>query len=234
MPCHGACKNPEPRDVIGEVHPAAHREIDVTSPHSRYRPSHAPVATRRTDPLDAQIPPSQSSTDEDRAIALLRLGSLDAIDVLYDRYAAGLLRLARYMSGSESDAEDIVHDVFVALPSAIGKYRERGRLGAWLSRLVVNRTLDHRRAAARRGALHQAAATQQTITAASVPEDALELDSAIAALAPALRDVFVLRAVEGHSHAEIAALLGIRTGTVHVRYFRAVRALRSRLGRSEC
>ncbi len=179
-------------------------------------------------------PRSQSAPDEDRAIALLRLGSLDAIDVLYDRYAALLLRLARYMSGSDSDAEDIVHDVFIGLPKSIRSYREEGHLGAWLSRLVVNRAIDQRRAASRRAKLYRTAAAQQITTSTSMSVHDLDLDSAIATLAPALRDVFVLRAVEGYSHADIAALLGIRTGTVHVRYFRAIRALRSRLGRSEC
>jgi RNA polymerase sigma-70 factor (ECF subfamily) len=176
----------------------------------------------------------QSDADEARAIALLRLGSLDAIDLLYDRHAAALLRLARYMSGSETDAEDIVHDVFVGLPKSIRTYREEGHLGAWLSRLVVNRAIDQRRATARRIALHRIASAQQVST--SDPRSAydLDIDSAIATLAPALRDVFVLRAIEGYSHADIAALLGIRTGTAHVRYFRAVRTLRSLLGRPEC
>ena len=50
----------------------------------------------------------------------------------------------------------------------------------------------------------------------------LELEEAIAALTPALRTVFVLRAVEGDSHEEIASLLSLRRGTIEVRYFRAV------------
>ncbi len=82
--------------------------------------------------------------------------------------------------------------------------------------------------------LHRIAAAQQIAAADSVVVHDLDMDAAIATLAPTLRDVFVLRAIEGYSHADIAALLGIRTGTVHVRYFRAVRALRSLLGESEC
>jgi DNA-directed RNA polymerase specialized sigma24 family protein len=40
----------------------------------------------------------------------------------------------------------------------------------------------------------------------------------------------VLRAIEGHSHVEISRILGIRVGTSEVRYFRAIRALRTALG----
>ncbi len=191
------------------------------------------MATRTANLLGVKSQGPQADPDEVRAIALLRLGSLDAIDSLYDRYAAALLRLARYMSGSEADAEDIVHDVFVGLPKSIRTYREEGRMGAWLSRLVVNRAIDQRRATARRAALHRIAAAQQIATAAPESEHDVDMDDAIATLAPAIRDVFVLRAIEGYSHADIAALLGIRTGTVHVRYFRAVRALRSKLRSSE-
>jgi RNA polymerase sigma-70 factor (ECF subfamily) len=57
-----------------------------------------------------------------------------------------------------------------------------------------------------------------------------EIERAIAALPDGLRAVFVLREVEGYSHAEIAALLEIREGTSQVRHHRAVRMLRAALG----
>jgi RNA polymerase sigma-70 factor (ECF subfamily) len=50
--------------------------------------------------------------------------------------------------------------------------------------------------------------------------------SAIAALPEALRVCYVLRAVEGYAHAEVAELLGISIGASEVRVHRAVRALR--------
>ena len=56
------------------------------------------------------------------------------------------------------------------------------------------------------------------------------LERAIASLPDGLRAVFVLREVEGYSHAEIAALLEIRENTSQVRHHRAVRMLRSALG----
>jgi RNA polymerase sigma factor (sigma-70 family) len=49
-------------------------------------------------------------------------------------------------------------------------------------------------------------------------------------LSPPLRAVFVLKMVEGRTHAEIATLLGISTGTSEVRLSRAVAQLRSLLG----
>jgi RNA polymerase sigma-70 factor (ECF subfamily) len=54
--------------------------------------------------------------------------------------------------------------------------------------------------------------------------------TALLALPDDLRVVFMLRDVEGYSHSEIAALLGIRSGTAEVRLHRARRKLRALLG----
>jgi RNA polymerase sigma-70 factor (ECF subfamily) len=60
--------------------------------------------------------------------------------------------------------------------------------------------------------------------------DLAAVQRAIAALPDALRAVFVLREVEGYSHAEIAELLNITTNASEVRLHRAVRSLRRALG----
>ena len=55
------------------------------------------------------------------------------------------------------------------------------------------------------------------------------LERALTTLPGTLRSVFVLKEVEGYSHAEIAELLGIRRGTSEVRLLRAIRRLRQEL-----
>jgi RNA polymerase sigma-70 factor (ECF subfamily) len=54
---------------------------------------------------------------------------------------------------------------------------------------------------------------------------ALDLESALDELTPALRAAFVLREVQGYSYEEVADLLGISAGTARVRVLRARRAL---------
>jgi RNA polymerase sigma factor (sigma-70 family) len=56
-----------------------------------------------------------------------------------------------------------------------------------------------------------------------------ELVNAIRALSPGYRTVFNMYAVEGYTHKEIAALLGISTGTSKSQYSTARRILRSKL-----
>ena len=59
--------------------------------------------------------------------------------------------------------------------------------------------------------------------------DRTALEGALRAIPDKLRVVFVLREIEGYTHAEIAELLGIRRGTSEVRLHRAMRALRRQL-----
>lgn len=65
------------------------------------------------------------------------------------------------------------------------------------------------------------------------PSTPVALRDAISQLPAALRDVFVLKMVEGYSHAEISALLGISSNASEVRLFRAVRRLRHLLSEQE-
>jgi RNA polymerase sigma-70 factor (ECF subfamily) len=155
-------------------------------------------------------------------------GDVEALGHLYDRHAAALFTLARRLAESDDDAEDVVHDVFVGLPEALRRYEERGRLGPWLKRVTARLALDRVRARrraearARRGAPDVDGGRAQDAALCT----ALTLHDAVARLPVTLRSVLVLKEIEGFSHAEIAALLGISVGASEVRLHRALRALR--------
>jgi RNA polymerase sigma-70 factor, ECF subfamily len=157
-----------------------------------------------------------------------RDGHPDALGALYDAFGTGLFRLAYRLTGSREDAEDVVHDVFVGLPEALERYEERGRLGAWLRRVTARVALMRQRSRQRRrettleGAAEVAAPLETTA-------EQLALRAAVDALPAALRNVLVLKEMEGHSHAEVAELLGISLVTSRVRLFRALRRVRRQL-----
>jgi len=159
----------------------------------------------------------------------LSTGDLDALDALFHRHASALLNLARRITGSAVDAEDVVQDLFVGLPMAVRRYAERGSFGAWLRTVTVRLALDRVRRRTRRHEVALDLAGEQTAVS-ETPEVRWDLEGAIAVLPDDLRMVFVLKEVEGFFHAEIGRLLGIRTGTSEVRLHRAVRALRRALG----
>lgn len=161
----------------------------------------------------------------------LRAADAGALDEVYRREGAVLLRTATWMLGSASDGEDVVQDLFVGLPDAISSYRGDGELGAWLRRIVVRMALMRLRSERRRREAPADAAETVPSRAggANAMAARITLDTALRALPDDLRVVFVLKEIEGYSHAEIASRLGIEVNTAQVRLHRARRALRALL-----
>ncbi len=176
------------------------------------------MATR---PLPTAPPPLTDAG----LLAALRRGDADALGAAYHRHAPGLLLLARRLLGSMAEAEDVVQDLFVGLPEALERYEDRGRFEGWLRTLVARLALMRLRSGRRRREspleLAPVLATRQR-----EPDGALTLSALLAALPEEQRVVVVLKAIEGYSHAEVAALLGIRRNAAEVRYHRALARLR--------
>lgn len=180
----------------------------------------------------AIVGPRQLSIDGEPALdtALLKDGAPEAFALCYRLHARHLLTVALRFTGSLSDAEDVVHDVFAGLAGSLSHYEERGQFGAWLTRLTIHTSLMHRRR--ERVRTHRGEESLDHLAAPTVDGDpvaAARVMRALRALTPALRHVFVLRAVHDYSHAEISEALGIPTNTSEVRLHRAVRQLRELL-----
>jgi RNA polymerase sigma factor (sigma-70 family) len=161
-------------------------------------------------------------------IARVRSGSGEALAELYRRTAPGLAQLARRLTGSPEDAEDVLHDLFLGLPEALRQYEERGRVEQWLRRLTARLALTRIRARERRQELFDVSDGELASESPAL-DDRLSLEGALHALPDALRTVLVLKLVEGYSHAEIAALLDITTRASEQRVYRAIQLLRARL-----
>ena len=77
----------------------------------------------------------------------IRAGDAEALGELYDRYASKALATALRVVGGRDEAEDVVHDAFVAVWRKIDRFdAERGSLRGWLMTVVRNRAIDRVRA----------------------------------------------------------------------------------------
>jgi RNA polymerase sigma factor (sigma-70 family) len=155
-------------------------------------------------------------------------GAPDGIAGLYRLYSGHLLLLSWRLTGSRHDAEDIVHDLFLGLPEAVRSFEHRGSFAGWLNRVATRMALMRMRSARRRreATLED---SQPVVSDSLSAEDRSDLDQHIAALPTTLRAVLVLRQIEGYSHEEVGALLGISSGASRVRFNRAVQRLRQRM-----
>jgi RNA polymerase sigma-70 factor, ECF subfamily len=166
-------------------------------------------------------------TDAERdLVARLRAKDPEAFAGLYDQYAGLLFRIGYSLLADASEAEDLVHDVFVGLPRALTTFEGRGSFEGWLKRVATRAGLMKlRHARARDTRLQRWGWTLPRFAGPPETDAALDLESALGELTPALRAAFVLREVQGYSYEEVADLLGISRGTARVRVLRARRVL---------
>jgi RNA polymerase sigma-70 factor (ECF subfamily) len=175
---------------------------------------------------------------EPRALDLpgrLRAGQSEAVAEAYDLYADSIRAFARRLVGDSQSAEDLVHDVFVTLPSAIHNFRGDSSLRTFLVSVAINHARHHLRAATRRRAALQRFG-EQPQNLAEDPEHAVRqrqlaelLTSLLDELPLEQRVAFVLCEVEERSSPEAAAIVGVPEATMRTRLFHARRKLRELL-----
>jgi len=163
-------------------------------------------------------------------------GDAEAFEELYRAHAGRLFNLMLRMTGSTSDAEDVLQDVFLHAYRKLGSFRGDSSLGTWLYRLAVNHCLDVLRGRQTKmmrvtESLDDERAEEPAAAAPVVPTaiSHLDLERAIARLPPGCRAAFVLHDVEGFEHHEVATLLGVSEGTSKSQVHKARMKLRGML-----
>lgn len=180
-------------------------------------------------------------TREQEALTVQRIldGNADEYEKLVLEYQKNVYNLALRMIGNPEDAADMAQEAFIKAYNFLSAYRGDSKFSVWLYRIVSNVCLDFLRSKKRR----------QTVSLSVIDDggDDTELDIAdesqsperiferamtrdavrrgLAALTPEYRQILVLRELQGMSYEEIAAVLGLESGTVKSRIFRARKKL---------
>ena len=147
-----------------------------------------------------------------------------------------MIRLACAVSGSATDAEDIVQESLTALFRSLRSFDENRPLAPWFARIVVNQARNSRRGRMRRRLLFEKAAqstpsivrtSTDTVELVLDPADGGRVLTALRSLSPDDQSVLALRHLAGLTEAETAIALHIAVGTVKSRSARALQRLRS-------
>jgi len=148
------------------------------------------------------------------------------------------VRLERILASrlrSRHLAEDVAQNLYLKLPRVAELLPSREDARRYLLRMAVNAAVDHQRVEGRRAELLAGMAQLFDDVEAS-PEDLLlsgdeilQLEEALRDLPPKCRDVLYLGHVEGMTHAEIAAKLGVSKSLVDKYAVRALVHCRARL-----
>lgn len=182
------------------------------------------------------VPAPAGPVDEDHALARRAgAGDVGAFEALYRRHHRRIFgTLWRLAGGQEARAEDWLQDAFVKAWQALPSFRFESAFGTWLHRLAVNTALMSMRSR-RQGESMEVG--DEWLETQGVADSAghrtalgMDLERAVASLPPRARAVLVLFDIEGWSHEEIAAELGMAVGSSKAQLHRARGLLRERLG----
>ncbi|MEZ5412594.1 MAG: RNA polymerase sigma factor [Acidimicrobiales bacterium] len=143
-----------------------------------------------------------------------------------------LRALAYRMLGDRTAMDDALQEAYLKAWRGLGDFRGEAAIGSWLYRIVTTTCLDHLRRRARRQGHEvldddsEASALPGSGPGGAGVGERLELNEALARLAPGHRAVVLLVDVHGFGYHEVGAMLGIAPGTVGSRLNRAHQALR--------
>lgn len=147
------------------------------------------------------------------------------------RHREPVYRLIRAYVRDADEALDLTQETFVSAHQALRRYDPARPMRTWLSAIAVNKCRDWARKRAVRHFFSFAAPIEEARAVADErpgterrAADAQELErvsDAVASLPATLKEVLILRMIEGLSQAETAAVLGVSEKAVETRLYRA-------------
>jgi RNA polymerase sigma-70 factor (ECF subfamily) len=172
--------------------------------------------------------------DED-VIRQVLAGNTAMFELLMRRYNERVYRAARAIVRDDQEAEDVMQQAYVNAFTHLRQFTGAARFSTWLTRIAVNESLARVRRRGKYETLDDVSSLEPFMSrnASENPERQAFtgelrglLESAIDTLPNGMREVFVLREVEGLSTAEVAASLDVSEDVVKTRLSRARAALR--------
>jgi RNA polymerase sigma factor (sigma-70 family) len=168
----------------------------------------------------------------------------ESIRAFVRQYQPAVIKTAFHFTGNMQDAEDISQEVLLEVTRSIGRYRRGASLGTWVTRIAINRSLDHLRREHRRGILQSLSIFKQgrgdegaSVTREPVSRDhpagdretRAILDKAVNSLPENQRIAFILSKYEERTYREIAEVMNVSLASVESLIHRAKLNLQQRL-----
>lgn len=178
-------------------------------------------------------PEGDGAASDEELVQRMARGDREALAVLFRRFGPGLCSVGERILRSSSEAEDVLHDVFLEAWRAAASYdKSRGTVRAWLGIRMRSRCFDRRKSTLR-GHVVLGAEAGSGVALTADPSQSVDHETMIACLRELpedQREVLLLGYFDGQSCSEMAATLGVPVGTVKSRVRRGLAKLRALMG----
>lgn len=165
---------------------------------------------------------SEQQVEETQLIAAAKQQDVKAFKALYDQYLNMVYGLCLRLCADKSLAEDATQEVFIQLWRKIDNFDGNSQFSTWLHSVTSNVTISYIRK--QRGWWQKMINIEQSSAFEEVTYGCLEdvqLEKYIYKLPERARWVFVLHALEGYRHEEIAKTLDMAVGSSKAQFHRA-------------
>lgn len=148
---------------------------------------------------------------------------------IYGLYYRNMYNISLRIVNDPNEAEDIMQEAFLSAFEKLGSYRGEVSFGAWMKRIVINRSLDFvKKKKIELVNLEEdtGIAIDETDNTVSPEDPRIELiNKCIRMLPDGFRIILSLYLVEGYDHEEIGKIMGITSSTSRSQYARAKQKL---------
>ena len=159
-----------------------------------------------------------------------REGNRQAQSQLYKLYYKAMYSVSFRILNDSMEAEDVMQEAFLSAFRNIESYKGEVSFGAWLKRIVVNRSLDQLKK--RRIKFEEVTEKTAQISESEMETTAVNIQTikeAIQDLPDGYRVVLSLFLIEGYDHEEISSILGITNSSSRTQLLRAKNKLKNSL-----
>lgn len=170
-------------------------------------------------------------TDEELMIRFCD-GDDAAMEVLFDRHAAGVLAFLTRMVRDPAQAEDLLQTTFLSVVRAKGRYERGTAFSPWLLTIAANAArgvLRHKKYVDAHVTAEQHSGSSVAEPPDSDPKLRERLQAALESLPPPQREAVVLHKIQGLSFEEVARATGVSAGAARIRAHRGYERLRELL-----
>jgi RNA polymerase sigma-70 factor, ECF subfamily len=172
-------------------------------------------------PVRTNVGPDLS---DEELMVRVQQGDSDAYRMLFDRHNERIYAYLVRRVGQPELARDLFQDTFLSIHRAKATWSPSRPFRPWLYGIATNAVRDHFRKTSRRPM--EVEVDREPAVVHPHPVGTLDLERAIALLPDPLREAFLLGAVEGFDHNEVAVQLGINPDAARARISRARAQLR--------
>lgn len=163
-----------------------------------------------------------------------RKGDTKAQFELYKLYYKPMYNVSLRMVGNEVEAEDVMQEAFLKAFTKIDTYEGKVSFGAWLKKIVINRSLDQlKKRKVKFEELNEKIPDEDTPVLDLSEIQMEQLKKTVRQLPDGYRVVLSLYLLEGYDHDEISQILGISNVASRTQYMRAKNKLRQLLQKEE-